>query len=85
MNNVCHKYTLIPSETTDGYPLHRLPFPTQPGESQEAVIFSYPFADFNNARMDMRFQYSCILISCPSVLRYLPRWSALAKTGRPGH
>jgi hypothetical protein len=45
-NNVCYKYTLIASPQTDGYPLHRLPFPAQHGESQEAVNFSYPFADF---------------------------------------
>jgi hypothetical protein len=45
-NNVCYKYTLIASPETDGYPLHRLPFPAQHGESQEAVNFSYPFADF---------------------------------------
>jgi len=45
-NNVCYKYTLIASPKTDGYPLHRLPFPALPGESQEAVNFLYPFSSF---------------------------------------
>jgi hypothetical protein len=45
-NNVRYNYTLIASTKTDGYPLHRLPFPAQPGESQEAVNFLYPFSSF---------------------------------------
>jgi len=45
-NNVRYNYTLIASTKTNGYPLHRLPFPAVPGESQEAVNFLYPFSSF---------------------------------------
>jgi hypothetical protein len=45
-NNVRYNYTLIASTKTNGYPLHRLPFPAQPGESQEAVNFYHPFSSF---------------------------------------
>jgi hypothetical protein len=45
-NNVRYKYTLIASPDMDRYSLRRLRFPAQPGESQEPMVFSYPFADF---------------------------------------
>jgi hypothetical protein len=45
-NNVRYNYTLIASTKTNGYPLHRLPFPAPPGESQEAVNYLYPFSSF---------------------------------------
>jgi len=46
MNNVRYKYTLICSEDMDGYPLHGLEIPGQPGESQEPMNFSHPLSSF---------------------------------------
>jgi hypothetical protein len=45
-NNVRYKYTLIASEDMDGYPLHRLELPRQPGKSQETMNFSHPYSGF---------------------------------------